>query len=720
MRIGVWVATLLVVCVLPFRGQSFAAELDCRSQLLPSIVGSGPNRNIQAADLIGLRDVGPSGDTFFGRSPLAVSPDGRQLAFEMHRADATNNSYCMGLVVVDLDHGNRARLANVGGDLVLWSQTFRGVVGRPAGAPALLTPRWSPDGHWIAFLRRDRAVTQIWRVRSDGSNANQMTHDDVDVLGFAWSADGRQILFSDQPGIIQAQTVLDRQARTGYPFGADFEPMVGNRPFVTGPLDIVLHLLNVTTGQTGAAGADNLATPAGKQAMNVAISSQVEAMAPDGRRAWTATRDASHPFGPVTLHAELPGGSITECAADICDGITDARWSEDGRRLFYLRREGWGDSRYGLYVWMPGSRPPRRTFATDGWLGGCVIAARRLLCVTESSDLPRRVVSLDPLTGRMALIFDPNPEFRRLKLGSVKRLYWMTAFGSEAFGDLVLPPDYRKGERLPLIVVQYQSRGFLRGGTGNDYPIQLFAAAGYAVLSVNRPAPPGMRTARTDEQLGQIGLHDWTDRRNVMSSIDAGLDVAEKLGVVDPRRIGITGLSDGGTAVDFALVNSHRFAAAETSSCCMTDSSFMAYLNRQASDHFRQEGYPGISEDGREFWKRISLLLNAPSIDVPILMQLSDEEYLDAVQAYTALRELQKPTDMIVYPDEHHIKWQPSHRDAVYRRSIAWFDFWLKGIEDPDPVDPTDYQRWRNLRSEKQAPGDSGSRPRLNPGFCVQ
>ena len=704
---------LLFASAVPTSGLALAT--DCQNQLLPSHEPKGPTRTVEAEDLVGLRDIGPTGDMLFGRSPLSVSPDGHRVAFEMHRGDATTNSYCVGLVVVDLDRRHQAHMVNVGGDFVPDSPMFRGVARRPLGAWGLITPRWSPDGTSIAFLRRDHAVTQLWRVRSDGSDARQLTQDNVDVLGFCWSGDGRHILYSDQPGMIAAQAALDRQGRTGYPFGPNFEPMISNRPFVMGPLGLVLHSLDLATGDTKLASPEERAEPNAKQALQGEISAQVEAGLPDGRRAWTTPRDPTRPFAGMALHAELPGGQSALCHADLCDGIVDVHWLRDGHTLFYVRREGWANSRYGAYIWEPGAwRQPRRTYLTDGWIGGCVAAERRVLCLKEDATVPRHIVSIDPFAGRGAPVFDPNPDFETLRLGSVRRLTWTTRIGSQAFGDLVLPPGYGPGSRLPLIVVQYQSRGFLRGGTGDEYPIQLFAAHGYAVLSVNRPTPLGMQTAHTDEELGHIGLHDWADRRNVMASIDAGVDAAERLGVVDPHKIGITGLSDGGTSVDFAMVNSHRYSVAETSSCCTADSSFLAYLNEQASDHFRQEGYPGIAEDGRDYWKPISLLLNARAIDVPILMQLSDEEYLDAVQAYTGLRELEKPVDMIVYPDEHHLKWQPCHRDAVYRRAVAWFDFWWKGNEDPDPVDPDDYLRWRHLRLKREkAPASGPVRARI-------
>ena len=103
-----------------------------------------------------------------------------------------------------------------------------------------------------------------------------------------------------------------------------------------------------------------------------------------------------------------------------------------------------------------------------------------------------RLVAIDLRDGRQRVLLDPNPSIRNLRLGKVQRLEWSTDKGLPVYGDLVLPPDYAGG-RLPVIVTQYWSRGFLRGGTGNDYPIQLFAQAGFAVLSISRP--PSAATA---------------------------------------------------------------------------------------------------------------------------------------------------------------------------------------------------------------------------------
>lgn len=52
------------------------------------------------------------------------------------------------------------------------------------------------------------------------------------------------------------------------------------------------------------------------------------------------------------------------------------------------------------------------------------------------------------------------------------------------------PLDYEPGKRHPLIVTTYRSGGFLRGAVGDEFPIQLFAARGFAVLDFDAPPDP--------------------------------------------------------------------------------------------------------------------------------------------------------------------------------------------------------------------------------------
>jgi hypothetical protein len=96
-------------------------------------------------------------------------------------------------------------------------------------------------------------------------------------------------------------------------------------------------------------------------------------------------------------------------------------------------------------------------------------------------------------------------------------------------------------------------------------------------------------------------------------------------------------------------------------------------------------------------WQGISLGLNAAVVKTPLLIQVADAEMLAETQTFTALRLAQKPVEMHVFPGEFHVKSQPAHRMAIYRRNVQWFQFWLRGIEEPDPADALQYARWRAL-----------------------
>jgi hypothetical protein len=263
----------------------------------------------------------------------------------------------------------------------------------------------------------------------------------------------------------------------------------------------------------------------------------------------------------------------------------------------------------------------------------------------------------------------------------------------------MLPPDHKPGERHPLVIVQYLSRGFLRGGTGDEVPIQLLASQGFAVLSFQKPGPlPAMLRARSVDEAQRVNVTGWAERRRLFRSLDAGIDAAIATGAVDPSRIGITGFSDGSGTVQFALNNSTRFRAAAIGSCCDEPGVMFALGPGYAASGARW-GYPPPGADGREFWKPQSLSLNAARIRVPLLMQMAASEVRGAAEPFAALKSHGAPVEMYVFAGERHLKTRPVHRFAVYTRNVDWFDFWLQGVESRDPARRDELVRWRAMRS---------------------
>jgi Tol biopolymer transport system component len=122
---------------------------------------------------------GPGGHVVASKKVLAsvvsesqpqLSPDQSKIAFVSFRSGNYE------IWRSDADGGNPLQLTAFGGE--------------NAG-----TPRWSPDGKWIAFDRRPEAHSQIYVVDVDGRNLHAITDGDFDNSVPSWSRDGQSIYF---------------------------------------------------------------------------------------------------------------------------------------------------------------------------------------------------------------------------------------------------------------------------------------------------------------------------------------------------------------------------------------------------------------------------------------------------------------------------------------------------------------------------------------------
>ncbi len=108
-----------------------------------------------------------------------ISPDGKQVVYQMRETDYAANKGVNGIWLVDL-HSKNAEP--------------RRLTGKSVNASA---PRWSADGASIYYLANGNDATQVWNLRIDGkATPVQVTGVPLDVNAFKLSPDGKRLLVS--------------------------------------------------------------------------------------------------------------------------------------------------------------------------------------------------------------------------------------------------------------------------------------------------------------------------------------------------------------------------------------------------------------------------------------------------------------------------------------------------------------------------------------------
>lgn len=669
----------------------------CAARLAPVAGMPAGSRDATARDLIELREFGPAHDAAGGDQMLSLSPNGTQAALVLRRADTATNSYCFGIVIVTVASGER-RLIPIGGEPMLGRYDLRGLADLPSGMIESPPPKWSPDGRTLAFMRRSGGVNQLWELDVASGAQRQVTHEALDVRAFAWSPDGGAFVFTVRAGLAQAMAAIDEEGASGFLFDGRFWPVDGNRPLPSADAAMGFRVIDRATGAVGEASEMQRGLLAAARDPRLPAGAGIRALA-GANLAWVAPRDPGRYQAPSELVARV-GERLIHCGGDACADRVIGLWWRGPGELLFLR--DWTDRKKGLlefFRWRPGSAPVS-LYATTDLLGGCLQHGRDLVCGREAPTQPRQLVLISPDRRQIVPLFDPNPEFAALRIAPTRRFEVHAEDGAPSYADLALPPGHRPGDRHPLIVVQYNSRGFLRGGTGGEYPAFALAARGYAVLSYQRPQSFAYGSeARDLNAFVRRNLADRADRRRAFTAMEHAVDAAIATGAIDAEHIGITGLSDGVATVQWALLHSRRYRAAAISSCCEDPASSSYMVGPAYTDDLRHWGYPRPGDPAAQFWGPYSLAVNAERVDVPILAQLTDYEYRFGLETFTRLRDSGKPIEMYVFPGEYHVKWQPRHRLAVYERAQDWFDFWLLGRDSSTPAKADQYRRWRALRA---------------------
>lgn len=651
---------------------------------------------------------------------VSVSPDGRLAVVGICHPNPRVDKRDLSWLIVPLHDGGALKSVPAGEEIY-----------NPDASGTLLSRQalWSRDGKWFFYLRRDGEEVQVWATRSDGGVTQQMTHSKSDLVDLKRSSDPDEFIVQLAPDRATLRKAEDDEYRNGVLYD---DHILGGFPLFK-TLPVIDRWRSVRRTDKGEW------LPPGWRGQTTAIFDvrvrQLRKTTETNPTEFTASESSSHRVkvialgtvpknphdyvGKYTLQLEPKAGNgsaqYCEIAECIAKRISAIGWSPDGAEIYYLADTDHGplNSRSpgasAIYAWNPHRNTVRLIHDAGGTglmgrlynldirsalsIEPSPIVGREIVIAFAGADEPPRLEAVDLDTGSSRTLYDPNAELRALTSGHAMWRTWETSMGYVGHGIMVLPTNYRPGEKYPMVITTYGcGRGFLRGGSGDNAPEFVLAHHGFIAVCVDVP-------------VAEIIAHEPDPARLYPIYCDIILGLIADLsreGNLDSTRVGLSGHSLGADAGTYCVSHSNAFAASafrhgsviERANWDLFDT---AAWMRGPDGFFGLMQMPDPRNDPTHRWGAMSAAQRAREINTPTLLQLDDAEYLSALPLWSAMREEGKAIEMHIFPEEAHLLAHPIHTLVNFQRQVDWFAFWLKH-EDTEPSKRGQYDRWNRLR----------------------
>ena len=630
-------------------------------------------RPLQSDDIFEIKTVGDP----------RISPDGAWVAYTVSRLDRKDDDADTDIYMVPTGGGPAVRLTS--------------------SKKPETSPRWSPDGRYLAFLSsRDGNKTQVYLLDRRGGDAEVLTDIKTGVSSIAWSPDSSKLAFlAPDPDPNDADPeAKDKKPRphviTRLQFMRDGEGYLTEIKRHLHVFDIASKKdLQVTSGKFDdgapvwspdgkliAFSANRTDNPDANDNSDIFViepragataraltthqgSDASPAFSPDGKSiAYLQGGDSADIWYATNNVAIVPvaGGAPRILTPGLDRNVRSPQFTPDGSKVLFLLEER-GDVHLASVAAAGG--PIQRPIDGQHDIVSYDVGKNGEIAYLDSQPLRPAEVFF-----RSTPLTHVNDAFlSTVALGTVQRFTAKSADGTSIDCFLTRPPNAGSGA-LPTIL-RIHGGPVSQYSTGFNLEWQMLAARGFAVVSANPRGSSGY-----GREFSRAIWADWGNKD--FDDVMAAVDTAIAMGVADPDRLGVGGWSYGAILTDHVISKTNRFKAA------ISGASEFNYLANYGTDHYQRqwEAEFGLPWRNPEAWMRVSPFFRLDTITTPTLVMGGDADMnvpiLGGEQLYQGLRRLGRETELVIYPGEPHSIRRPSFQKDRFDRYIGWYERYLK------------------------------------------
>ncbi|MFO7980289.1 MAG: S9 family peptidase [Candidatus Aminicenantes bacterium] len=351
--------------------------------------------------------------------------------------------------------------------------------------------------------------------------------------------------------------------------------------------------------------------------------------------------------------------------------IRKLAWTQDSQNILF---QGQQRSNVNLYTINIQSSEYRNLTNVSGSLSvGSFSRDRRRIAYTFSDyDTPSDVYVTEVDSFKPVQLSNANPWVKKeLLLADMKILQWESIKDFTIEGLLHLPSDYKKGQKLPLLL---NIHGGPAGCFTNSFRAHyhIYAGLGYASLSPNVRGSSGytdkLREGNTIQAGDGIGKGDFWD-------LMKGMDHVIAQGYADPDKLALRGWSYGGILGGWTITQTHRFKAASLGAGVYA---WPCEYGPGFNHDVRLWHIGGTPWTNTEAWLEQSAFTHVENVKTPTFlihgMKDTTDTEAQSMLFFTALKDIEKaPVRYVRVPREPHGFREPRHQRTRTIEEIKWF-----------------------------------------------